>query len=178
MKTLIKSIFVSLFFVSIFSSCQKEVIEPEKPYTCIVTSAGIESDVYLNNKKQQIDSTTQIDYYGTAVPVYYYSFDVITGDKLVSSLKNNPDISVLKNYKFTCLGVGFYPKNYLNNWKQLYDINFQDYDGDGDSEGYNFVCPHTDSDNDGILDGTFMGQDLDGDYYGDAGSIESFTYIF
>lgn len=177
MKTLIKSIFVSLFFVSIFSSCQKDVIEPEKPYTCIVTSTGIDADVFLNNKKQEVDSIVQENLSGISATVYYYSFGVESGDKLSTSFKNNPDITTLSNYELAILQVGFYNNNYVNTWNPLYDINFQDYNGDGGSEGYNFTIPYT-TDEWGILEGVFVGQDLDGDGIGDTGVIESFTHIF
>ncbi len=177
MKTLIKSIVVSIFFVSIFSSCQKENIEPEKPYTCFVTSTGIDADVFLNNKKQEADSIVQENFSGISTTVYYYSFGVESGDKLSTSFKNNPDITTLSNYQLASLGVGYQLKNDTTTWQQLYFINFCDYNGDGDSEGYNFTIPFT-TDEWGAPEGVFVGQDLDGDYIGDTGVIEPFTHIF
>ncbi len=149
-------------------SCQKEVFKPETPYVCTVTSVGMESDVFVNGKKEKLDSVVENNFQGINQKYYYYSFRVHQGDMLEASLKGNESITSFDGFNNVSLGVGMYFVGKFESWKQLYYILITDY-GNGYSECFNFTCPFYDSDGDGIYDGS--------GYFENA-TIKKFTYNF
>lgn len=135
-----KNLFIILIAILSFTSCKKEVITPitpETPYICLVSSVDIESNVYVNGKKENVDSVVTKFYTDTismetwSYKIHYYSFRIHESDNLEASVIDN-----YTQYANQSFQVGKYLVDNINSFEQLYFINiYNNGDGTYNTEG-------------------------------------------